>query len=963
MTTFIEQNNQFNPFNGLNVGANSSSPTFADIDGDGDLDAIVSSFYNTFKRSPYSGYYGGGYYSYVSGHKSQIKYFRNTGTETEPKFKEILADKNPLNGIDLDGKNQVTLADIDGDGDFDAVVSNSETTYYYKYGSIYSSSTSQIKYFRNTGTQSQPRFREITGENNPFNDVEPGINPHLSLVDIDGDGDEDAFVGNGTNDISFFRNDGTETNPQFTQINGEENPFDGVDLIFGNNKLSFTDIDKDGDFDAIIGNSSGIMSFFLNQGDEFNPSFIQVTGETNPFNNIYVGNNVSPVFVDIDNDGDDDGFLGAFNFLRFVENLDIDVNEAPLTGDDLANTRANAPVSLNISALLANDLDPEQEIISLDSFDTTSNQGGKIIQIDDALVYIPPLNFVGLDSFTYTVVDEFGNHSSATVELSVVKSIPFTENNTSNPLGNVDVGYNATPIFVDIDGDGDLDSFIRHGYGGIKYFRNDGDETNPSFTEVTGEDNPLDSVAISDDFFFYEYQAGFALADIDGDGDFDAFVTNTRRYYSDDYGYGGYGYYYRDTITFLRNDGTASEPEFTESFTDNPFNSVHFTDGNQPSFVDLDGDGDLDAFLQGRNSLRFFNNDGNESSPIFTEIKGEEHPFAGLSVNAPLTFVDFDGDGDLDAFSGSYSGQIKFFLNEGNSSEPNFKEIIGQGNPLNGVDVGGNSNPTFADLDGDGDKDALMGNSEGQIKFLENKSEVVAIQGNNGDDNLKGNNQDNLIQGFGGNDTLKGLNGDDLLEGSLGNDLLDGGKGVDYLEGSFGNDVYIVDNEGDLVIELSNQGIDTVKSNISYILPDNVENLVLTNEDNLKGIGNELDNKIKGNKGNNRLFGKFGDDILTGGGGRDFLASGQGNDTLTGGGDNDVFVLNRGKFNHDLITDWAEGDRFKLPETLIVDDLTISSDPVNTNNTLITVTANNDLLVILQGVDLSTVSINATDFI
>ena len=49
------------------------------------------------------------------------------------------------------------------------------------------------------------------------------------------------------------------------------------------------------------------------------------------------------------------------------------------------------------------------------------------------------------------------------------------------------------------------------------------------------------------------------------------------------------------------------------------------------------------------------------------------------------------------------------------------------------------------------------------------------------------------------------------------------------MEGGRGNDVYIVDSAGDRVIERSGQGIDTVKSSVSFSLNGtHAEKLVLT---------------------------------------------------------------------------------------------------------------------------------------
>ncbi|WP_375327632.1 ELWxxDGT repeat protein [Microcystis sp. BLCC-F210] len=112
------------------------------------------------------------------------------------------------------------------------------------------------------------------------------------------------------------------------------------------------------------------------------------------------------------------------------------------------------------------------------------------------------------------------------------------------------------------------------------------------------------------------------------------------------------------------------------------------------------------------------------------------------------------------------------------------------------------------------------------------------------------------------------INNDDFI-GTSGPDTLVGTSGADALTGLAGNDIYTVNNAGDLVIEALNEGTDTVQASISYTLPNNVENLLLTGTGNLNGTGNALNNQITGNSGNNSLIGGAGIDTLTGGAGAD----------------------------------------------------------------------------------------------
>ena len=105
--------------------------------------------------------------------------------------------------------------------------------------------------------------------------------------------------------------------------------------------------------------------------------------------------------------------------------------------------------------------------------------------------------------------------------------------------------------------------------------------------------------------------------------------------------------------------------------------------------------------------------------------------------------------------------------------------------------------------------------------------------------------------------------------------------------GGFCNDTYFVDNGLDQVTENPLAGSDAVFSTVHFILPTNVETLVLQGSAAANGTGNALANAMFGNSGDNRL-------------------DGQGNaDTLTGNAGNDTFVFIIGQGNGDAVVDFA----------------------------------------------------------
>ena len=82
------------------------------------------------------------------------------------------------------------------------------------------------------------------------------------------------------------------------------------------------------------------------------------------------------------------------------------------------------------------------------------------------------------------------------------------------------------------------------------------------------------------------------------------------------------------------------------------------------------------------------------------------------------------------------------------------------------------------------------------------------------------------------------------------------------------------------MIEGLNQGTDTVRTGLAYVLGANLENLVLTGAAAVNANGNALDNAMTGNSAANSLAGGNGDDTLNGNGGTDTLVGGAGNDVL-----------------------------------------------------------------------------------
>jgi Ca2+-binding RTX toxin-like protein len=233
--------------------------------------------------------------------------------------------------------------------------------------------------------------------------------------------------------------------------------------------------------------------------------------------------------------------------------------------------------------------------------------------------------------------------------------------------------------------------------------------------------------------------------------------------------------------------------------------------------------------------------------------------------------------------------------------------INGTGNTSNNTLTGNSANNTLTGnggddwLDGGAGSDTMRGGLGNDTYVVGQTGDVVTENANEGIDTVRssisytlGSNVENLIltgtsaiNGTGNTlaNVVIGNSANNTLTGGAGDDWLEGLAGTDTMVGNTGNDTFVVAESTDVVTENANEGIDTVRSSISYTIGSNVENLVLTGASAINGTGNTLDNALTGNSANNSLTGNAGADTLDGG---------AGTDTLTGGSGNDTYRLGRG---------------------------------------------------------------------
>lgn len=247
-------------------------------------------------------------------------------------------------------------------------------------------------------------------------------------------------------------------------------------------KPTFADIDNDSDLDLFVGiyeeYATTSLQFYENTGTVNAPNFNPPV--TNPFGiSIASGMVGFPAFADIDNDGDQDLFVGV----TFENNYFPEIQYFENTGTPSLPHFAAAQINpFGISGSFG---------LAIPTFADLDHDGD-------------------LDMFTG---EFYGNMKF--FENTGTVSAPAFAPPVQNPFGLTATLYIASPAFSDIDHDGDLDLFVGEYYGNFQYFRNSGTLEVPAFAAPI--ENPF-GLAQTFDINFP------AIADLDNDGDDDILV-------------------------------------------------------------------------------------------------------------------------------------------------------------------------------------------------------------------------------------------------------------------------------------------------------------------------------------------------------------------------------------------------------------------------------------------------------
>ncbi len=283
----------------------------------------------------------------------------------------------------------------------------------------------------------------------------------------------------------------------------------------------------------------------------------------------------------------------------------------------------------------------------------------------------------------------------------------------------IDVGEEAIPVLVDIDGDGRKDLLLGSRgnrfqsdefYATIHHYRNIGSAQSPVFQFVTDDFRGFSSLGWS--------RLRPVAADLNGDNAIDILLLGTPSISQ------------TPTQSRLFLNTSQAGQAVNWSGNGNPF-SVPFTVYDCPLFTDVDGDGIQDMLLgkyAGR--LQYFRNTGSNQSPTYSLSNNAALglPRNNFARNINLAIADFDLNGETDLIISDSEGEMRIFKD--------FKSAIVAGTlaeftdslfiklPFQANQTGTRyrvfTSPEVIDLDGNGTPDLLIGLTGGGIVALKN---------------------------------------------------------------------------------------------------------------------------------------------------------------------------------------------------------------------------------------------------
>jgi len=252
---------------------------------------------------------GDGLTDFVSGSNRGIFFFfENVGTTNSPVWVRTQGVIPTLDSIDigyLQNTNEVRphFADIDNDNDMDLFVGSR-----WNYPGLHK--LDDLHFFRNIGSATNPIFTRDTIPGLQFQQV--GEFAGLGFGDLDNDGDLD-FVAGGSDSCTYFENIGTATNPVFDRNDIFPNA-SWVEISFLAPTPDLEDFDGDGDLDLYFMNEAGFIRYIPNNGSASSPDFSPyVSYPAHSFDTVDFGAFGAMSFEDVNGDGVKDLLASHWN--------------------------------------------------------------------------------------------------------------------------------------------------------------------------------------------------------------------------------------------------------------------------------------------------------------------------------------------------------------------------------------------------------------------------------------------------------------------------------------------------------------------------------------------------------------------------------------------------------------------------------------------------------------------------
>lgn len=105
-----------------------------------------------------------------------------------------------------------------------------------------------------------------------------------------------------------------------------------------------------------------------------------------------------------------------------LQSFSLLINRPPVAGaNTLGTTRNTSAVALASKMLLAAS-DPDGDSLTVSGVSPTSTQGGSVNLSGNSVTYVPPTDYVGSDTFSYTISDGRGGFATGSVQVTVAPS-------------------------------------------------------------------------------------------------------------------------------------------------------------------------------------------------------------------------------------------------------------------------------------------------------------------------------------------------------------------------------------------------------------------------------------------------------------------------------------------------------------------------------------------------------------